>query len=83
MLHTVDASQNGETEWTFFHWTQLYLCIRRYPDFSRETIFVTGTGNRQMKIQLRSIYLALGDLTTQSLLSLHSFSGADITGTVA
>ena len=43
---------------------------------------MTGTRNRR-RIQLRPIYLALGDLNTQSLSGLHSFSGADITGTVA
>ena len=59
------------------------LCLRRYPEFPRETIFVTGTGNRRRKTQLRLIYLALGDLNTQSLPGLHSFSGAYITGTVA
>ena len=55
----------------------------RYPEFPRETIFLTGTLNRRRKIQLRPIYLALGDLNTQPLPGLHSFSGADITGTVA
>ena len=44
---------------------------------------MTGTRNRRRKIQLRPIYLALGDLNTQHLSGLHSFSGADITGTVA
>ena len=38
---------------------------------------MTGTGNRWRKIQLRPIYLALGDLSTQSLPVLHIFSGAD------
>ena len=51
--------------------------LKRYPEFPRETIFVTGTGNRWRKIQMRAIYLALGDLITQSLPGLHSFSGAD------
>ena len=32
---------------------------------------------------LRPIYLALRDLNTQSLLGIHSFPGADITGRVA
>ena len=59
------------------------FCLRRYPEFPRETIFATGTGNRWKNILLRLIYLALGDLNTQSLPRLHSFSGADITGTVA
>ena len=59
------------------------LCLRIYPEFLRETIFGTGIGNRWRKFQLRPIYLALGDLGTQFLPSLHSFSGADITGTVA
>ena len=58
------------------------LCLRIYPEFLRETIFVTGTGNRRRKFQLRPIYLALGDLITQSLSGLHSFCGADFTGTV-
>ena len=44
---------------------------------------MTGTGNRKRKIQLRPIYLALGDFNTQSLPGLHSYSGADATGTVA
>ena len=38
---------------------------------------MTGTRNKKRKIQLRPIYLALGDLNTQPLPSLHSFSGAD------
>ena len=46
------------------------LYLRRYPEFPRETIFVTGTGNRQRKIQLKP-----GN--TQSLHGLPSFSGAD------
>ena len=58
------------------------LCLRIYPEFPRETIFVTGIGNRRRKIHLRPIYLALWDLGTQFHPSLHSFSGADITGTV-
>ena len=44
---------------------------------------MTGNGNRRRKIQRRPIYLALGELNTQPLLGLHSFSGADVTGTVA
>ena len=59
------------------------LCLRIYPEFLRETIFVTGIGNRRRKFQLRPIYLGLGDLGTQFLPSLHSFSGTDITITVA
>ena len=65
----------------------LHRCIcslpKRYPEFSRETIFVTGTVNRWKKIQLRPIYLGLGDLNTQPLPGLHSFSDTDVTGTVA
>ena len=57
--------------------------LRRYPEVFRETIFVTGTENRRRKFQLRPIYLSLGDLNTQSLPGLHSFSGADITVIVA
>ena len=52
ILHVVDASQMD----IFFHWMQMYLFFaslsRRYPEFPRETIFVTGTGNRQRKINL-------------------------------
>ena len=44
---------------------------------------MSGTGNKRRKIQLRPIYLALGDLNTQSFPGLHSFSGADSTGKVA
>ena len=44
---------------------------------------MTGTGNRRRKNLLRPIYLAPRDLNTQSLPSLHSFPGADITGRVA
>ena len=39
--------------------------------------------HRKQKFQLRPIYLALEDLGTQFLPDLHSFSDADITGTVA
>ena len=75
ILHAVDASQNGATEWTFFSLdTYIFvLCPRIYP----ETIFVTGFGNRWRKIRLWPIYLALGDLSTQPLPGLQSFSGAD------
>ena len=38
---------------------------------------MTGARNKKRKIQLRPIYLALGDLNTQPLPSLHSFSCAD------
>ena len=60
------VSHKGATEWTLFSLdTDIFvLCLRRYPEFQRETIFVTGTGNRRRKIQLRPIYLALGDLKT-------------------
>ena len=44
---------------------------------------MTGTRNRRRKKLLMPIYLALGDLNTQSLPGVHSFSGADITGRVA
>ena len=44
---------------------------------------MTGIGNRRRKFKLRPIYLALWDLGTQFPSGLHSFSGADITGTVA
>ena len=44
---------------------------------------MTGIGNRRMISRLRPIYLALGDLGIQFLPSVHSFSGADITGTEA
>ena len=44
---------------------------------------MTGSGNRRRKNLLRPIYLALRDLNTQSLSSLYSFPGADITGRVA
>ena len=60
----------------------LVLCQIVYPQFPRETIFVTSIRNRRIKFQLRPIYLALEDLGTQFLPGLHSFSGADITGTV-
>ena len=84
ILHAVDASQNGATEWTFFTGHRLFvLCLRIYPEFLRKNFSVTGIGNRRRKFQLRPIYLALGDLGTQFLPSLHSFSGADITETVA
>ena len=75
------VQQNGH----FFFTGHRCICSlpRRYQEFPRETIFVTGTGNRQRKIQLRPIYLALGDLNTQPLPDLHSFSSADVTGTVA
>ena len=59
------------------------LCLGIYPKFPRETIFLTGIGNRRRKFQLRPIYLALWDLGTQFLPGLYSFSGADITGIVA
>ena len=59
------------------------LCLRIYPEFPRGNIFVTGIGNRWRKFQLRPLYLALGDLGAQFLPGPHSFSGADITGTVA
>ena len=50
--------QNGH----FFLDTDVFvLCLRIYPEFPRETIFVTGIGNRRRKFQLRPIYLALGD----------------------
>ena len=70
------VQQNG-------HLFSLDTDVLGYPEFPRETIFVTGTGNRRRKIQLRPIYLALGDLNTQPLPGLYSFSGADVTGTVA
>ena len=44
---------------------------------------MTGIRNRWRKFHLRPIFLALKDLGTQFLPSLPSFSGADITGTVA
>ena len=44
---------------------------------------MTGIGNKRRKFQLRPIYLALWDLGAQFLPGLNSFSGADITGTVA
>ena len=59
------------------------LCPRGYPEFPREAIFVTDTGNGRRKFQHRPIYLAPRDLNTQSPTSLHLFLGADITGTVA
>ena len=61
----------------------LVLCLKVYTEFPRETIFVTSFRNRRRKFQLRPIYLALEDLGTQFLPGIHSFSGADITGTVA
>ena len=80
LLQVKMVQQNG-----FFFTGHRCICSlpSRYPEFPRETIFVTGTQNRRRKIQLRPIYLALGDLNTQPLPGLHSFSGADITGTVA
>ena len=59
------------------------LYLRIYPEFPRETIFVTGIRNRRRNFQLWPIDLALRDLGTRFLSGLHSFSGADITGTVA
>ena len=59
------------------------LCLRIYPEFLREAIFVTGIGNRRRNFQLKPIYLALRDLNTKFLPALHSFSGADNTGTEA
>ena len=85
ILHAVDASKNGETELTIYSLDTdvLVLCPRRLPDISSETIFMTETRDTRRKIPLNPIYLALWDLNTHTLPGFHSFSGADITGTVA
>ena len=69
------------------HFFTGHRCIsslpKKIPRISEGYYFATCTGNRQRKIQLSPIYQALGDLNTQSLPGLDSFSGADSTGTVA
>ena len=58
------------------------LCLRIYPEFSRETFFRDRHRKQTEEILIRPIYLTLGDLNAHSLPGLHSFSGADITRTV-
>ena len=80
LMQVIMVQQNGH----FSLDTDVFvLCLRIYPEFPRETIFVTSIRKRRRKFLLRPIYLALGGLGTHFLPSLHLFSGADITGTVA
>ena len=55
---------------------------KKIPRISEGDYFCDRHQKQLRKIQLKPIYLALGDLETQSLPGLHSFSGTDIVGTV-
>ena len=79
--HAVDASQMVQQIGHVITGHRCIYSLPKIPRISEGEYFVTGTGNRRTKFQLRPIYFALWDLNSQSLPSLHSFSGADITGT--
>jgi hypothetical protein len=59
------------------------LCIRRYPEFPKDSAFVTGTASRHRIIHIGPIYDALRPLQAESLPGFHSFSGADVTASFA
>lgn len=82
ILHARDASVNGATEVNIHSPdTDVFvLAIRRYPELCQNTFFVTGTGQRHRRIDLKPIYQALGPIKAAALPAFHAFSGADNTG---
>jgi len=56
------------------------LTIRRYPELCQNTFFVTGSGPRHRKVELKPIFQALGPIKTAALPLFHAFTGADNTG---
>lgn len=82
ILHAIDAAANGATQINIHSPdTDVFvLSIRRHPQLSKETYFVTGTGQRRRKISLRPIYEALGPNKAAALPAFHAFTGADNTG---
>ena len=69
------------------HFFTGHRCIcslpKKMPQIPKGDYFRDRHREQTEKIQLMPIYLAVGDLNTQSLSGLHSIFAAGITGTVA
>ena len=58
----------------------LVLALRRVPDLHTESVIIMGSGDRQRKIKLKPIYLAIGPDRAAALPGFHAITGCDTTG---
>ena len=85
LLHAVDATASGIKSIKIFSWdTNVFvLALTRYPELCADSSFVTGRRQRHRIIQFCSIVRrALGAIRMSAIPGFHSWSGADITGTL-
>lgn len=85
VLHGVEATKRGASQLSIYSLdTDVFvLCLRRCPLFPKTVTFCTGVGNRYREIDMQNIFVRVSPLNCKALPGLHSFSGADITGSMS